>query len=196
MIARPWLAQLSGLRLIIREHWVDIWIFGYGSLIWRPDFEFIRREKAAVSGWRRRFCQASPDHRGVPHAPGRVVTLVPETQAWCEGVAYLLPADSRQEVLEALDFRERNGYERVHLTLRLDRGEEVAGLTYIADRNNPSYVDTSTLEETATVIARAVGPSGTNRDYLHQLDNALLALDIHDDEIKSLTAAVARVDKI
>src|SRR5690606_19916645 len=64
------------------------WIFAYGSLLWRPDFPYNQRRRAAVRGWRRRFWQASPDHRGRPEAPGRVVTLIAEADALCHGLAF------------------------------------------------------------------------------------------------------------
>jgi hypothetical protein len=80
-----------------------VWIFAYGSLIFRPGFAFTERRRAFVRGFARRFWQASPDHRGVPDAPGRVVTLVPAETATCGGCAYTVPAAHAAEVLDALD---------------------------------------------------------------------------------------------
>ena len=65
-----------------------MWIFGYGSLIWRPDFDWIEAAPASIEGWERRFWQGSHDHRGVPDAPGRVVTLIPQANAYCDGMAH------------------------------------------------------------------------------------------------------------
>ena len=71
---------------------MSMWLFGYGSLIWRPDIKFLAREPARLQGWVRRFWQGSHDHRGLPHSPGRVVTLVESTHGHCDGVAYLVDA--------------------------------------------------------------------------------------------------------
>ena len=84
----------------------DLWLFAYGSLIWRPAFPYVERQTGWVEGFARRFWQASTDHRGVPEAPGRVVTLVPEPGARCWGVAFRVAADTSEAVLETLDRRD------------------------------------------------------------------------------------------
>lgn len=168
-----------------------IWLFGYGSLIWRPDFPHAESRRAAVSGWRRRFWQASPDHRGVPGAPGRVVTLVEDPGARCYGVAFLVEAAARDAVFSTLDHREKNGYERVDVTLDFDDGGAVDGVTYVAGPGNPSYVGPAPLPEMAAQIASAHGPSGPNLEYLMRLAESLDALDVHDDEVHALRAALA-----
>lgn len=167
------------------------WLFGYGSLIWRPDFAFAERRRAAVRGWRRRFWQASPDHRGVPDAPGRVVTLVEEAHARCYGVAFLVEAAHRETVMSTLDHREKNGYERVSLTLEFDDGQRVQGVTYVAGPGNPSFVGPAPLDEMAAQIALAAGPSGPNLEYLLRLADSLDALEVHDEEVHGLRAALA-----
>jgi cation transport regulator ChaC len=88
-----------------------LWIFGYGSLVWRPAFAHVERRAGYVRGFRRRFWQGSSDHRGVPHAPGRVVTLLPgEPDERCFGTAYRVAPGREAEVLDKLDVRERGGY--------------------------------------------------------------------------------------
>ena len=86
----------------------DLWLFGYGSLIFKADFPFLERHPASIAGWSRRFWQGSHDHRGTPDAPGRVVTLVEDPGAVCHGRAYRVSSDT----LAHLDHREKNGYLR------------------------------------------------------------------------------------
>ena len=157
------------------------WIFGYGSLIWRVDFPYHEREKATIDGWSRRFWQGSHDHRGTPEAPGRVLTLTPDGGARCVGMAYLVDED----VFEHLDYREKNGYERVDVSIRLaDR--DVPGVTYIGAEGNFAYLGPAPLAEIAAQIARSLGPSGRNIDYLLELDAALASLGVTEPHVRSL----------
>jgi cation transport protein ChaC len=167
----------------------ELWIFGYGSLVWRPAFAFSERLAASVEGWVRRFWQGSTDHRGVPGRPGRVVTLVPEPGSHCHGVAYRVAAEQREPVLAALDHREKGGYvrERVELHLRgAMRPRE--GLVYRATDANPNYLGPAPLEEIARQVRTACGPSGPNAEYVFRLAEALRSLDAHDPHVWALEA--------
>ncbi|MGR8921300.1 MAG: gamma-glutamylcyclotransferase [Gammaproteobacteria bacterium] len=166
------------------------WIFGYGSLIWRPDFTYLESRRAAVGGWRRRFWQASPDHRGVPEAPGRVVTLVSDAGARCVGMAFRPRPQDWSAIIAALDVREQNGYDIVDVEMHFDDGSAVRGITYVAGPDNPSFVGPAPLEEMVAQIAAASGPSGPNREYLHRLAETLAELDVHDEEVHGLHAAL------
>lgn len=166
------------------------WIFGYGSLIWRPAFAYEQQRKALLRGWARRFWQASPDHRGVPGAPGRVVTLVPEAHAQCWGVAFRAPAAAYEAIVAELDRREQNGYDRAHVDIEFEDGTRTRALTYIAGCDNPSFIGPAPLAAMIHQIAHAHGPSGSNREYLERLAEHLAALDIHDDEVHALHGAL------
>lgn len=162
------------------------WVFGYGSLIWRADFPWLARQPATLAGWARRFWQGSHDHRGVPEAPGRVVTLVRSRDETCVGVAYQVES----HVFDHLDHREKNGYERVVVRLTLSDGEDVDGVVYIAPTDNFAFLGDAPLGEMARHIRAAAGPSGKNVDYLLELAAALRDLGAHDPHVFALEAAV------
>lgn len=157
----------------------QVWLFGYGSLIYKVDFPYIERRPASIRHWARRFWQGSHDHRGTPEAPGRVVTLVPEPDAVCIGMAYLItPA-----VFIQLDLREKNGYLRLTTEIDLGEGEQAEGLVYIATAENAAFLGPAPAAEIARHIAASSGPSGPNRDYLLQLAAALRELDARDGHV-------------
>jgi cation transport regulator ChaC len=171
-------------------------VFGYGSLVWRPAFDFVQRVPGSIQGFARRFWQASPDHRGVPGDPGRVVTLVPTPDAVCHGVAFEVAPSGWPKILAQLDHREQNGYARHRVTVR-PAAVEVApidALVYIATADNPSFRGGSTLADIAAVVRRAHGPSGSNREYVARLAEALAELEVDDAHVRALVAEIARQD--
>ena len=161
------------------------WVFGYGSLIWRPDFPYLDTRPAYITGWTRRFWQGSHDHRGVETDPGRTVTLIEAPGERCYGRAFLI----EPSVFEHLDYRERNGYERYTLDICFDE-EHIPGVVYIAATTNRAFLGDAPLEEIAAQINRCVGRSGTNVEYLFELASALRHLNISDPHVFELETLV------
>ncbi|MGD2168115.1 MAG: gamma-glutamylcyclotransferase [Gammaproteobacteria bacterium] len=166
-----------------------IWVFGYGSLIWKQDFPFLESRPASVTGWARRFWQGSHDHRGLPHAPGRVVTLIESPGEVCAGRAFLV----RPEVFNHLDHREKNGYERIEIDIEFET-DTARGLVYRAAGDNFAFLGPASTAEIAAQIARSAGPSGTNREYVLQLAQALRALGALDSHVFAIEQHLLAMD--
>lgn len=164
----------------------DLWLFAYGSIIFKADFAFLDRQVASVKGFSRRFWQGSHDHRGTKQAPGRVVTVVPNADAVCKGMAYRITPD----VFEHLDYREKNGYLRQQVQLQFDDGDEELGLIYVADQTNAAYLGDASDIAIATQIATSHGPSGSNKTYLLELAQALRQINAVDEHIFNLERLV------
>ena len=163
------------------------WVFGYGSLIYKVDFPYRRREVASISGWKRRFWQGSHDHRGTPEAPGRVVTLLPAPGNICRGMAY----EVDHAVYEHLDHREKNGYQRHRVDIELiEAGGTVEGTLYVAGTDNPAFLGPANPDELVEQILSAHGPSGSNREYLLKLDKALREIGETDSHVANLARQV------
>ena len=180
------------------------WIFGYGSLIWKPDFDYLDARLATVSHWSRRFWQGSHDHRGTPDAPGRVVTLVPDAGARCAGMAYLLGAAAAYATFARLDVREQNGYDRIRVLLEFAEGSgasepaanklaDAEATLYLANERNVAWLGDAPLPVMARQIATSHGPSGSNREYLLKLDRALRDLGVNDGHVRELADQVRRL---
>jgi len=127
-----------------RRHSLDphqpVWLFGYGSLIYKADFPFLERRPATIRDWARRFWQGSHDHRGTPDRPGRVVTLIQTPGALCTGMAYRITPD----VFEHLDHREKNGYLRFRTHSPLPTGIRRTVWSILPPRTMPLFSDRPT----------------------------------------------------
>ena len=162
------------------------WVFGYGSLMWRQDFPYLETRRAYIEGWSRRFWQGSHDHRGTETDPGRVVTLIEAPGDRCYGRAFLV----EPSVFEHLDYREKNGYERINVDTVFDN-EQTSGIVYIAAQSNFAFLGDAPPDEIAAQIHRCAGPSGPNIDYVLELARTLRHLDISDPHVFEIEALVS-----
>lgn len=178
-----------------------MWVFGYGSLVWKADFKYEYKLVGYIKGYLRRFYQHSIDHRGIPEKPGRVVTLIhnesdPDCAVW--GVAYKIKAEDIDQVTKHLDFREKNGYSKKSVTFYpKDKRHEPFILTlYVATEENESFAGPASIEDIAKQVVECSGPSGTNKEYVYNLATTMkeLAPDVTDEHLFSLEAAVRRLD--
>ena len=172
-----------------------MWIFGYGSLVWRPSYDYRQMRPGWIEGWERRFWQGSADHRGVPEAPGRVVTLVESAGARCWGMAYEIDRHRVADTLGHLDHREKGGYRRLDVPLFLPGGEEhaeleVEGLCYLAEEGNECYLGSAPDVEIAAQVLESHGPSGSNVEYVLRLSEALRELGADDPHVFAIEALV------
>ncbi len=172
------------------------WVFGYGSLIWKPAFDYAERAPVVLCGWKRRFWQLSPDHRGTPTQPGRVATLVADEGAQTVGVAYRLATAQREEILTALDYRERAGYVRREVQVSpLDGGPRFMSVAYVANEANDNFAGSAPVAAIAAHIARCAGPSGCNDDYVVKLQQSLAELGCADPHIDAIVANLVELDR-
>ena len=160
-----------------------IWVFGYGSLMWRPGFAWLERRIATVHGYHRAFCVYSHWHRGTPERPGLVLGLAPGGA--CRGAAYRVAASDAGAVVAYLDERERvtDIYNRHWVTARAPEGTATA-LTYVPrPKSHVQYADRLAPETAAAIIARGVGNSGPGWEYLENTVAHLLEEGIHDPRL-------------
>ena len=168
-----------------------LYVFAYGSLIWRPGFPHLGHQPALLRGFHRRFCLWSRHYRGTPEAPGLVLGL--DRGGACRGVAFRVAAAQAPEVLEYLEERENpngeNVYHRRLLKLRLVSGREVRGIAYVADRAHPAYCRPCEAS-TAETIARGQGKAGPNREYLLNTALQLTSMGLSDPRLDRLVKLV------
>ncbi len=167
----------------------DIWIFAYGSLMWRPDFPFVARRAALLHGYHRAFCIYSTLYRGTPETPGLVLGL--NFGGSCRGCVYRVRGRDATAVIDYLDARELvyGVYERRTVPLTLDCGR-VAATAYVVNRANPQYAGDLPLDETVALILQGHGQSGACKDYLESTVRHLDEMGIPDKPLHHLWRAV------
>lgn len=164
----------------------DFWVFGYGSLIWRPGFAHVETLRARLYGFRRSLCVRSFVHRGTPERPGLVLGL--DRGGSCVGLAFRVPLDRSDEVLAYLRARElvTRVYVERRLPVRLDSGHTVTAVTYVVDRTHRQYAGDLDQAEAAAIVSGAVGQSGANEDYVINTVAHLRALRINDPWLENV----------
>ncbi len=168
------------------------WVFGYGSLIWRPGFAYLERRPARLEGYHRDFCVTSHFYRGTPEAPGLVLGLAPGGA--CEGMAYRIAAGNRPETLRYLDERELTGYAYIPVIADMTiEGQRLAAFTYIADAGHGDHAGDLDRETRAERIAVASGDSGGNLDYLENILFHLDSMEMDEPALHDLHARVKRL---
>jgi glutathione-specific gamma-glutamylcyclotransferase len=172
----------------------DRWVFGYGSLMWRPGFAFVERRPAVAHGRHRAFCIYSVHHRGTPERRGLVLGLAPGGAT--RGAAYRIGAPAWPEVYAYLTEREQptETYFEAWAHVRLDTGVLVEALVFLSDRSHPQWAGDLTLEQQAQLIAGATGLSGRNVDYLRDLVSHLRAEGVADRTMERLLGRVEELE--
>jgi cation transport protein ChaC len=170
----------------------DLWIFGYGSLMWDPGFHFAEVRLATLEGWCRRFAYRISGGRGTPEQPALMLSLEPG-DGTCHGLAFRVEAQAVEHESACVWRREmvRGGYRPTLLPVATPQGP-VRALVFAANFDHPEHVGELPLTETVATISRAAGPFGTNRDYLEQLVQQLDCLGLVDGYIHSLLDEVRR----
>jgi len=173
----------------------DLWVFGYGSLLWNPGFPVAETRVARLQEWHRSFCMSSIHHRGTLEAPGLVLALDHAPGAVCQGIAFRVASGHAEATVAYL--RERELISSAYLETRqevdlADGGRISEVLTYVIDPTHVQYC-TLTLEEQAQIIAHAVGGRGPNDEYLMNTATHLHDLGLADPDLDWLVARVRQI---
>jgi cation transport protein ChaC len=171
----------------------DLWVFAYGSLMWRPDFPFVERVESRLVGAHRALCVYSFVHRGTPERPGLVLGL--DRGGTCRGIAYRVPAAERPSTIAYLRAREqvtsvyRESMRPVWLKQQPER--RVPALCYMVDRGHVQYAGRLTLEQQLHHVRQGHGQSGANRDYVIATVGALEELGYRETALHLLAQRLA-----
>jgi cation transport protein ChaC len=171
----------------------EFWVFGYGSLMWNPGFEFAERSQALIYGYRRSLCVRSWVHRGTQENPGLVLGL--DRGGSCRGMAFSVAPEKWEEVIDYLRARElvTNVYLEKRVSLLLADGRTVKALAYVVDRSHVQYAGALDTDEAARVVNEAEGQSGPNDAYVFNTLSHLKQMGIRDHWLEQVVGEVERL---
>ena len=161
----------------------DLWVFGYGSLMWSPGFRYTEKSVGLLRGYHRALCILSTRYRGTARRPGLVMGLCRGGSCW--GIAFRIPAARVRGVLAALWRREmiRKVYEPRLVPVRIRRGFRVRALTFVAETEHPQFVRELDLHGRAQLVAQGVGQRGPCTEYIRRTLEHMYALGVTDPHL-------------
>lgn len=167
----------------------DLWVFGYGSLIWNPAFWFAEKRPSRIFGYHRRFCLQLTIGRGSPQFPGLMLAL--DRGGSCSGLAFRIEARHIESETRILWMREMiSGAYRPHW-LNIHMADSVIpGFTFVVNHKHDRYIREMGIKQTAQALARGKGPLGSCREYLELTIEGLKEVNIHDSYLKQLQKAL------
>jgi cation transport protein ChaC len=171
----------------------DLWVFGYGSLMWRPGFAVLERVPARLIGLHRALCVFSYVHRGTPEKPGLVLGL--DRGGMCRGIAFRVAAGKRDKTIAYLRGREQVTGVYLETVRRIELEDEarrqVRALTYVVDRGHVQYAGRLSVEQCVHYVRQGHGRSGNNRDYVIETVRALEALGYRETDLHRIAEQLA-----
>lgn len=186
----PQSKELARGKPMVDESKSDLWVFGYGSLMWSPGFDWVERIPAILSGYHRALCILSVHHRGTPDRPGLVLGL--DKGGSCRGLAFRVAVEKADATINYL--REREQVTSVYLEtqhrLRLIDGRLVDAIAYTADRTHSQFIRGLTHEALLERVSHSVGVSGRNPDYIRATYTEMKKLGIDDPMLSKLVTAL------
>ncbi|MEL6921407.1 MAG: gamma-glutamylcyclotransferase [Pseudomonadota bacterium] len=164
----------------------ELWVFGYASLMWRPDFAFVTHQRAILHGYHRALCITSYEHRGTRQRPGLVMGL--DRGGSCVGIAFKVAHDEHAKTLTYLREREliTNVYKEHVGHVRLADGTRKAAVTYVADQTHEQYAGKVPVEAAVERVHGAIGKAGPNEDYVLNTASHIRDLGIRDHWLEEL----------
>jgi len=187
----------AGLEDVLRQlgENEDLWVFGYGSLIWNPAFEFAEERCALLRGWHRRFCLKLYAGRGTLETPGLMLAL--DRGGACRGVAFRIPATKVRQELDLLWQREMFGGSYNARWVKLEgvgpqREQKFRALSFVINHAHPRYMPELTMAEMAGLIATGCGELGSCREYLENTVAHLLERGVRDANLARIMAALPK----
>ena len=169
----------------------ELWVFGYGSLIWNPALNFEEKRRSSIKGFEKKFCFWTTLSRGTVECPGLMMGLVPGGS--CNGVAFRIDAKNAAAEIDVLFRREMSYYIYKPTWIEAQCVETKSSfktLAFVVDKENHRFVDNLSIENTVRIIATAQGPLGRNCDYLFQLSEKMHELGFEEPELEDLVCRV------